>query len=283
MAKQSPVDKMAHVLRAHGYTRDMRDDYNASGGRSYALYRKPGGFTASLDISSGHGNGRVTLHGNPPQSEHWTDAKALDKYFTRQFAGLAEAEAKGALWAPAGPMGVGPQYRDKPWAPGMPVHYVVRAALESFVSSGERTKSRLDGLVQHWAGVYNEPSVVNLQAEAWAVFYYQGGRFEPAPYVSLPWQPPVGMGNTCPPCTVAGMGAAVTYPQHLPQDIRPGDLVDFGPYGRLYVVRRRGDEDFWVTPVAADRHNLDASGRIIMQALALRIIERGGRADWGGT
>ncbi len=50
------------------------------------------------------------------------------------------------------------------------MHFVIRISLEVFKASGVRTRERLDGLVEHFAGIYGEASVKSLQDEAWTAF-----------------------------------------------------------------------------------------------------------------
>lgn len=57
-------------------------------------------------------------------------------------------------------------------------------------------------------------------------------------------------------------------------EICPGDLVDFGPYGRLYVCNPDYEADsFWVTDEKADRDDPSASGWAISKNFAKRVIE----------
>jgi len=57
-----------------------------------------------------------------------------------------------------------------------------------------------------------------------------------------------------------------------PEDIEIGDYVDFGIYGKLYVVSDNGDR-FWVTDRKRDRGNRNASGWSIRKAYVHGIIE----------
>ena len=58
------------------------------------------------------------------------------------------------------------------------------------------------------------------------------------------------------------------------EDIIQGDLVDFGPYGVLYVCDPDYHEDyFWATDDEYERFNKNAPGWSILKELALRIIE----------
>ena len=57
-------------------------------------------------------------------------------------------------------------------------------------------------------------------------------------------------------------------------DICQGDLVDFGPYGRLYVCNPDYDTNaFWVTDREEDRDDPHASGWSISKNFAKRMIE----------
>lgn len=56
-------------------------------------------------------------------------------------------------------------------------------------------------------------------------------------------------------------------------DIDIGDRVDFGSYGRLYVIGIDGD-NFLVTDVQHDRDNPDASCWNIKKRYAVRIVEK---------
>lgn len=66
-------------------------------------------------------------------------------------------------------------------------------------------------------------------------------------------------------------------------DIRVGDYVDFGSYGRLYVVRKDAgltrEDLLWVTDIEDDRFNPYARGWFIKERYAERIIERGKEED----
>lgn len=55
-------------------------------------------------------------------------------------------------------------------------------------------------------------------------------------------------------------------------NIQKGDYVDFGEYGNLYVVYARDEDTFWVTDEEQDRYNPNASGWIIRQNAAVKII-----------
>lgn len=57
-------------------------------------------------------------------------------------------------------------------------------------------------------------------------------------------------------------------------DINQGDLVDFGPYGKLYVCNPNYQDDYyWVTDEEESRMNKHASGWSIEKDLAERVIE----------
>ena len=57
-------------------------------------------------------------------------------------------------------------------------------------------------------------------------------------------------------------------------EIGPGDLVDFGAYGRLYVCDPSYSEDYyWVTDVEEERYNQRAPGWSIEKHLAIDIID----------
>lgn len=75
--------------------------------------------------------------------------------------------------------------------------------------------------------------------------------------------------------------ATVTSPRGGPY-VEQGDLVDFGAYGRLYVVRDAGSEDnYWVTPERIDRYNPDARGNSINKSFAERVVEHEDESDDG--
>lgn len=61
-------------------------------------------------------------------------------------------------------------------------------------------------------------------------------------------------------------------------DINVGDLVDFGGYGKLYVVNLDAglvsDDKFWVTDNEEERADQQASGWYINKSQALKIVER---------
>jgi hypothetical protein len=63
-----------------------------------------------------------------------------------------------------------------------------------------------------------------------------------------------------------------------PDEIQIGDLVDFGPYGQLYVVKDYGDR-LWVTDLEKDRYNPDARGWGIRKSYADGIIEKRGEDE----
>ena len=58
-----------------------------------------------------------------------------------------------------------------------------------------------------------------------------------------------------------------------------GDFVDFGPYGKLYILKDVGDK-FWVTDEKSERNNSQASGWYVDKYKAESIIE--GNVDEGG-
>jgi len=59
-----------------------------------------------------------------------------------------------------------------------------------------------------------------------------------------------------------------------PEEISDGDFVDFGAYGRLYVVNSTfGEDAFFVTDRENDRYNPNCAGWNIKRYLAKRIIE----------
>lgn len=56
--------------------------------------------------------------------------------------------------------------------------------------------------------------------------------------------------------------------------IEQGDLVDFGPYGKLYVCNLNYHDDyFWVTDDEYERDNKKAPGWSILKELAVKVIE----------
>jgi hypothetical protein len=69
-------------------------------------------------------------------------------------------------------------------------------------------------------------------------------------------------------------------------DIEDGDLVDFGGYGRLYVLNVNygsgwggRNVDFWVTEDEEDRFDSNANGNSINPTNAVRVIEKGSSID----
>ena len=55
-----------------------------------------------------------------------------------------------------------------------------------------------------------------------------------------------------------------------PENIKQGDYIDFGVYGKLYVCDPSYDSDrFRVTDIKKDRKNFDASGWNIKKVLAI--------------
>ena len=46
-------------------------------------------------------------------------------------------------------------------------------------------------------------------------------------------------------------------------DIQNGDYVNFGEYGKLYVIYSRDEKTYWVTDRTEDRYNKNALGWII--------------------
>jgi len=59
----------------------------------------------------------------------------------------------------------------------------------------------------------------------------------------------------------------------VPDDIHEGDYVDFGAYGRLFVLKAPMAGSLWVTDKRADRYNYDAAGWYIRREFAKKIIE----------
>lgn len=58
------------------------------------------------------------------------------------------------------------------------------------------------------------------------------------------------------------------------REIKQGDLVDFGVYGRLYVCNPKYHEDyFWVTDDEYERNNINAQGWTINKELAVKVLE----------
>ena len=67
-------------------------------------------------------------------------------------------------------------------------------------------------------------------------------------------------------------------PKSLQEDeklqVNQGDLVDFGPYGELYVCNPEySDEYYWVTDIEEERNNRRAQGWTISKDLALKLID----------
>lgn len=57
-------------------------------------------------------------------------------------------------------------------------------------------------------------------------------------------------------------------------EVNDGDLVDFGPYGKLYVCNADYEENkFWVTDEKENRDDASAQGWAISKSFAKRIIE----------
>ena len=57
-------------------------------------------------------------------------------------------------------------------------------------------------------------------------------------------------------------------------EVNNGDLVDFGPYGKLYVCNTDYEENkYWVTDEKENRDNASAQGWAISKNFAKRIIE----------
>ena len=57
-------------------------------------------------------------------------------------------------------------------------------------------------------------------------------------------------------------------------EVNNGDLVDFGPYGKLYVCNVDYEENkYWVTDEKENRDNTSAQGWAISKNFAKRIIE----------
>lgn len=55
----------------------------------------------------------------------------------------------------------------------------------------------------------------------------------------------------------------------------PGDLIDFGPYGRLFLLHFVDEKKLWVTDEADERYNPQAAGWFIDRFQAEGIVERG--------
>ena len=57
-------------------------------------------------------------------------------------------------------------------------------------------------------------------------------------------------------------------------EVNNGDLVDFGPYGKLYVCNIDYEENkYWVTDERENRDDASAQGWAISKNFAKRIIE----------
>ena len=57
-------------------------------------------------------------------------------------------------------------------------------------------------------------------------------------------------------------------------EVNDGDLVDFGPYGKLYVCNADYEENkFWITDEKQNRDDASAQGWAISKNFAKRIIE----------
>ena len=57
-------------------------------------------------------------------------------------------------------------------------------------------------------------------------------------------------------------------------EVNNGDLVDFGPYGKLYVCNVDYEENkYWVTDEKENRDNASAQGWAISKNFAKRITE----------
>ena len=57
-------------------------------------------------------------------------------------------------------------------------------------------------------------------------------------------------------------------------EVNNGDLVDFGPYGKLYVCNADYEENkYWVTDEKEKRDDTSAQGWAISKNFAKRIIE----------
>lgn len=71
--------------------------------------------------------------------------------------------------------------------------------------------------------------------------------------------------------------------QEMLDDIEPGDYVDFGAYGKLYILSmdagRRDRPRAWATDQEKDRFKPDASGWYINISQAEDVIEKGSDAD----
>lgn len=59
----------------------------------------------------------------------------------------------------------------------------------------------------------------------------------------------------------------------VPEDVQAGDYVDFGAYGRLFVLKAPMEGKLWVTNIRADRYDSNAPGYYINRNFAKKIIE----------
>ncbi len=59
------------------------------------------------------------------------------------------------------------------------------------------------------------------------------------------------------------------------ESVTGGDQVDFGIYGKLYVLNTYNDEKWRVTDLEADRYSPDASGWFIRSSYAKKIVDAG--------
>ena len=57
-------------------------------------------------------------------------------------------------------------------------------------------------------------------------------------------------------------------------EVKKGDFVDFGPYGKLYILKDLGDK-YWATDEEEDRYKPNASGWYIDKSLAKRNLDSG--------
>lgn len=70
--------------------------------------------------------------------------------------------------------------------------------------------------------------------------------------------------------------------EDISDEIEEGDLVDFGAYGKLYVVELEAGSSgkyFWVTDQESQRFNPDANGWSILKREAVEILESGADFD----
>lgn len=58
----------------------------------------------------------------------------------------------------------------------------------------------------------------------------------------------------------------------LANTVEMGDFVDFGAYGKFYVLEDRGDR-FWITDEESERNNPGAAGWYVNKHAVERIIE----------